>query len=74
MTKQAEARADAGLLTLMQAAEYLNVTEPWMRRAVGERRIAYVKLGKLLYFKRSDLDAYIEANTITAEDAVIDWS
>lgn len=48
-------------LDLSEASDYLNVTERWLRRAVAERRISYVKLGRLLRFNLDDLDAYLEA-------------
>lgn len=56
-----EART-ADLLDYDQAAAYLNTTPHWMRRARFEGRIPFVKLGRLVRFRRSDLDAYIEEN------------
>ena len=44
-------------LTLSEAAAYLNVTERYVRRLVAERRVAYHKVGRLLRFRQSDLDA-----------------
>ena len=49
------------LLTLAQAAEYLNVSERTVLRCRYERRLPFVKLGRSLRFKRADLDAFIEA-------------
>lgn len=49
----------ARLLTPSEAAAYLNVTERWVRRAVAERRIDFIKVGKLLRFDLADLDAFI---------------
>ncbi|MGH9078598.1 MAG: helix-turn-helix domain-containing protein [Acidimicrobiales bacterium] len=48
-------------LTLVEAAEYLNVTERYMRRLVAERRIPYFKVGRLLRFSAADLDSYFDA-------------
>jgi excisionase family DNA binding protein len=48
-------------LTLIEAAVYLNVTERYMRRLVAERRIPFFKVGRLLRFATTDLDAYLEA-------------
>jgi excisionase family DNA binding protein len=45
---------------LGEAAEYLNVNERYMRRLVSERRIPYLKVGRLLRFSPADLDAFIE--------------
>ena len=38
-------RARGALLDIRQAAEYLGVTERWLRRRVAEGRIPYLKLG-----------------------------
>lgn len=55
-------RTDAWLqqpLTVAQAATYLNVNERYVRLLVSERRIAYLKLGRLIRFRPQDLDAYL---------------
>lgn len=43
------------------AAEYLGVTERWIRTKVAERRLPHAKVGKFVRFKRDDLDAFAEA-------------
>jgi excisionase family DNA binding protein len=48
------------LLTVEQAAEYLTVSEGFVRRLRYESRIPGVKLGKHLRFEKSDLDRFIE--------------
>ncbi|RBY87455.1 helix-turn-helix domain-containing protein [Blastococcus sp. TF02A-26] len=57
---------DAGdrLLSVEEAAEYLNVGVRFIRRVVADRRIPYVKVGKYVRIKKSALDAFIAANTI----------
>jgi excisionase family DNA binding protein len=52
------------ILDWEQAADYLGVTVRWMRRAVLERRVTFVKMGGLVRFKREDLDAYIEQQRV----------
>lgn len=47
-------------------AERLGTTERWVRRAVAERRIPFVKVGRHVRFRPADLDAFIEANTVEA--------
>ncbi len=59
----------ARLLTIEQAAERLNVTERWLRRAVFEQRIPYVKLGRLVRFAEDDLDAFIAERHQPAREA-----
>lgn len=53
-------------LSVPEAAEYLGVSERWMRRAVAERRLRYIKTGKFVRFRPDDLDAWMDANTVEA--------
>lgn len=52
------------LLTVDQAAEHLGTTARFPRRLIAERRIAFVKVGSRVRIKASDLEAYIEGNTV----------
>lgn len=54
------------LLDIAAAAEHLNVTERWMRRAVAERRIPFVKVGRFVRFDVCDLDRWIESRRVPA--------
>ena len=45
-------------------AEYLNVNIHFVRRLVRDRKIPYVKLGKLVRFDTNDLDAYMKAGRV----------
>jgi excisionase family DNA binding protein len=49
------------LLSIGEAATYLNTTTRWMRRSVAERRIRFTHLGRRLAFRRSWLDQYVES-------------
>jgi len=62
--------ADAGsdLLDPEQAAVYLNTSMRHIRRLRDECRIAYVKIGGKLRYRRQDLDDYVVANTPQAID------
>jgi excisionase family DNA binding protein len=51
-------------LTLPEAAEYLNVSQRFMRRLVAERRIVFHKLGHLLRFHVADLDRLLAAGRV----------
>lgn len=51
------------LLSVPVAAEYLSVSERFVRRMVSEGRVPVVKLGKHVRVRRADLDAYIAAST-----------
>lgn len=56
------------LLTIEEAADYLRTTERWMRRSIDENRIPRTKVGRLVRFRQSALDAYLDANTVASED------
>ena len=48
------------LLTVAAAAKYLSVTVSAIRRWVSQRRIPYLKVGRLTRFDRKDLDELID--------------
>lgn len=54
------------LYTREEAAEVLNVTLRFVTRCVQERRIRYVRVGRMVRIPRSALDAFIELNTLPA--------
>lgn len=55
---------ESTLLDVSAAAEHLAVTERWVRRAVAERRLPFVKVGRNVRFIEADLQAFIKANTV----------
>jgi excisionase family DNA binding protein len=54
------------LLTVEQAADYLNITEHFMRRLIRERRIAFPKVGRLVRLRRTDIEAYLAGCAVPA--------
>ena len=55
------------LLTLEEAGAYLHVSPETLRRWTAQRRIDFVRVGqRLIRFRRSALDAWIEAHTAKA--------
>lgn len=56
---------DDDLLTADQVAERLRATPRFVRRLVHERRIAYVKVGRLVRFEPAAVSEYIERNRVT---------
>jgi excisionase family DNA binding protein len=54
------------LLTVAEAAEWLNTTPRHVRRLVFERRIAYRKLGSYVRFHPDDLAEYVAAHRVEA--------
>ena len=55
------------LLTTREAAEYLGIRphtlEIW--RAENRYSITYLKIGRIVKYRRSDLDAWINSRTVT---------
>jgi len=60
------ATTSGDLLTVEQAADYLNITTHFTRRLIRERRIPFLKLGRLVRFRRTDLDTYLTACAVPA--------
>lgn len=58
------------LLDIEQAAEYLGVTERWVRRAIADRRIPFSRVGRLVRFDPRDLDAYLASNRVESKEAM----
>ena len=52
------------VMTKEEAAAYLSTTVRHVRRLVYERRIPYMKVGRLVRFGRADLDAYLMASRV----------
>lgn len=55
---------DDELLTADEVAARLRATPRFVRRLVAERRIAYVKVGRLVRFEEEAVTAYIDANRV----------
>lgn len=55
------------LLTTGEAATYLNVTERWLKRAVAEQRIPYIRgIGQGRRFDPDALDRMVAEHTVEA--------
>jgi excisionase family DNA binding protein len=55
------------ILTQAQAADYLGVSEKKLERDRWcEKRIPYVKMGRNVRYRATDLAAYIESNIVEA--------
>jgi excisionase family DNA binding protein len=59
---------DDALLTRPEVADMLGVTVHWVNRALAQHRFPQVKVGKLVRVRRADVLAYIEAQSIPAQD------
>jgi excisionase family DNA binding protein len=56
------------LLTPPEAAAYIGVTENTLSvwRCTGRYKIPFIKVGRLVRYRRSDLDAWLESRTRTS--------
>ena len=54
------------LLTVEQAADYLNITDHFVRRLIRERRIPFLKVGRLVRLRRTDIDEYLASRLVPA--------
>jgi excisionase family DNA binding protein len=59
------------LLTMDQAAELLGTSPSFPRKLISDRKIRFVRVGKLLRIPESALTAYIAAATV---EPVTAWS
>ncbi len=55
------------LLTVREAAALLHLAESTLRGWLCDRRLPFVKIGRRTMLKRTDLEAYITAQTVPAE-------
>lgn len=57
------------LLTSKEAAKYLNITLNWLNHLCSWDRITYTQPGgKARFFKKSDLDNYLQQNIRKSDD------
>jgi len=56
----------SAVLKIDAAAEYLGTTPRHVRRLYSERRIPFVRVGKFVRFRASDLEAYLDAHAVEA--------
>lgn len=56
------------LLTRREAAAYLGVSEQTLAiwKCTGRYSLPYVKIGRLVKYRKSDLDAFIEGRVMSA--------
>lgn len=53
-----------GLIDIGDVAVLLGRSERFVRRLVEENRISFVKVGKYVMFRRSDVEEWIDARTV----------
>jgi len=57
-----EASTDTELITVDEAARYLSIGRPTLYHWVSDRKVPFVKMGRLVRFRRRDLDRFIAEN------------
>ena len=56
------------ILTLEEAAQYLHVSKSYLYKQTSRKLIPYYKpTGKLCYFKRQDLDAWLLSGRVSTQ-------
>ncbi len=53
-------KKDAPLLGVKELAQYLGVSVQWVYERVQLKEIPYIKVGKLLRFRKSDIDGWLD--------------
>jgi excisionase family DNA binding protein len=53
-------------ITAKDAAFVLGMSEAWVRKAVLRRRLPFLKIGRAIRFRQSDLDRWILAHSVPA--------
>jgi excisionase family DNA binding protein len=61
------------LLTVEAAADRMGTSVRFVRRLIAERRIEFIKLGRLVRIAESDIDAFIEAGRMPAITSSDGW-
>ena len=54
------------LLTIDEASEYLGISKLTLYGWVSARKLAFVKVGRLVKFKQDQLDKWIDQHTVKA--------
>ena len=71
MHKENESNSERGLLTTTEAAHYLSVKPSYLYKMMMRRAIPYYKPGgKLCFFSRDDLDAWLTSIRIKSQSEI----
>lgn len=55
------------LMKTSELAEYMGVSEIFIRKAVSAKKIPFVKLGRAVRFNKNDIDRHIQQNTFVPQ-------
>ena len=71
MHKENESNSERGLLTTTEAAHYLGVKPSYLYKMMMRRAVPYYKPGgKLCFFSRDDLDAWLTSIRIKSQSEI----
>ena len=71
MHKENESNSERGLMTTTEAAHYLGVKPSYLYKMMMRRAIPYYKPGgKLCFFSRDDLDAWLTSIRIKSQNEI----
>ena len=71
MHKENESNSERGLLTTTEAAHYLGVKPSYLYKMMMRRAVPYYKPGgKLCFFSRDDLDAWLTSIRIKSQNEI----
>ncbi len=71
MHKEKDSTNERGLLTTVEAAHYLGVKPSYLYKMMMRRAIPYYKPGgKLCFFSREDLDAWLTSIRIKSQNEI----
>lgn len=65
-----ESQVDPGALGITEAANYLKLAKPTIYELVAKRKIPHYKKGKRLYFRKHDLDEWINQGRVKTENEI----
>jgi len=63
-----DTRADGALLTVPEAADFLRCKPSTIRDWVLHRRLTFVRVGRLIRFRRADLEKLIAQSTVPPQE------
>lgn len=65
MVKRAgAAQQDDALMNIAELAQYMKVDESWIYTRTGQQRIPFIKKGKYLLFRRSEIDKWLQQDAV----------
>jgi len=59
------------ILNLAETAQYLGITRSYLYKLTSKNKLPFYRpMGKLIYFKRAELDSWLTRNRLKSEDEI----